>query len=241
MSPVEGRDSPTARTVCRCARRRRKPVPDGLAALVAVALAALVVAGSADGAPRGTRTSRRPPPARARRTPARRASADPRRHVPRELGAPAGLALAARLVPGTRARGGAEGPRGGVVRQFSHTPCGADFTASVRRAGYRYRRFGENLFAGPWGRVTARDVVAAWLKSPGHRANILGRASATSAPPRACERPPRRRGLGRLDRDLRVAALDAEGLARPAGNGFSCATRAISTTCARRSAATSSG
>jgi uncharacterized protein YkwD len=57
---------------------------------------------------------------------------------------------------------------------FSHTPCGSDFTAPVRRAGYRYRSFGENLYAGPWGRTSARDVVRAWLESPGHRANILG-------------------------------------------------------------------
>ncbi len=33
--------------------------------------------------------------------------------------------------------------------------------------------FGENLFAGTWGAVSARDVVSAWLQSPPHRANIL--------------------------------------------------------------------
>jgi uncharacterized protein YkwD len=57
---------------------------------------------------------------------------------------------------------------------FSHTPCGADFTASARRAGYRYSSLGENLYAGPWGQTSAREVVSAWLESPGHRANILG-------------------------------------------------------------------
>ena len=36
--------------------------------------------------------------------------------------------------------------------QFSHTPCGAAVTSGVRAAGYRYSRFGENLFAGTWGR-----------------------------------------------------------------------------------------
>lgn len=57
--------------------------------------------------------------------------------------------------------------------QFSHTPCGEDVTAGVRAAGYRFARFGENLFAATWGRVTARDAVAAWLRSPRHRAILL--------------------------------------------------------------------
>lgn len=59
--------------------------------------------------------------------------------------------------------------------QFSHTPCGTSMSASVRKSGYRFTFFGENLFAGPWGTVTPRDVVAAWLNSPRHRANLFGR------------------------------------------------------------------
>jgi len=59
---------------------------------------------------------------------------------------------------------------------FSHTPCGADPAAAVRAAGYRYSTYGENLFFGPWGEVTAREVVAFWLSSPAHRANILRRS-----------------------------------------------------------------
>ena len=64
----------------------------------------------------------------------------------------------------------------GVVscNAVSHTPCGgADPAAGLRRAGYRYSSYGENLFVGPWAQVSARDVVAAWLSSPPHRANIL--------------------------------------------------------------------
>ena len=56
---------------------------------------------------------------------------------------------------------------------FSHTPCGTEFTSTFQRAGYRYSTVGENLYAGPWGRVTPREVVLAWLKSPGHRAIML--------------------------------------------------------------------
>ena len=43
----------------------------------------------------------------------------------------------------------------------------------MNQSGYRYASFGENIFVGPWGAVSPRDVVAAWLASPGHRANIL--------------------------------------------------------------------
>jgi uncharacterized protein YkwD len=58
-------------------------------------------------------------------------------------------------------------------KQFSHTPCGKDATAALRASGYRYAWFGENLFVGTWGQVTARNVVASWLESPMHRANVL--------------------------------------------------------------------
>jgi uncharacterized protein YkwD len=46
-------------------------------------------------------------------------------------------------------------------------------TAAVQAAGYRYSTFGENLFAGTWGQVSARDVVSAWLQSAPHRGTIL--------------------------------------------------------------------
>lgn len=57
--------------------------------------------------------------------------------------------------------------------QLSHSPCGADPTAAVKAAGYHYAWFGENLWFGTWGAFSAREVVASWLASPGHRANIL--------------------------------------------------------------------
>jgi uncharacterized protein YkwD len=66
-----------------------------------------------------------------------------------------------------------KGQRVASCKQFSHTPCGAAVTSDVRAAGYRYSTFGENLFAGTWGRFSARDVVTAWLQSPPHRANML--------------------------------------------------------------------
>jgi uncharacterized protein YkwD len=57
--------------------------------------------------------------------------------------------------------------------ELSHTPCGSDLIGPLKASGYRYASFGENLFAGPAGGVTPRDVVAAWLQSPGHRENVL--------------------------------------------------------------------
>ena len=57
--------------------------------------------------------------------------------------------------------------------QFSHSPCGTAPGASVQAVGYRYTRLAENLYLGTWGKVSARDAVAAWLGSPGHRENLL--------------------------------------------------------------------
>ena len=60
-----------------------------------------------------------------------------------------------------------------ACRQISHTPCGSDVSATVRRAGYAFASFAENLYLGSHGAASARDVVSAWLNSPGHRENIL--------------------------------------------------------------------
>jgi uncharacterized protein YkwD len=66
-----------------------------------------------------------------------------------------------------------KGRRVASCGQFSHTPCGSAVTAAVKASGYRYGWFGENLFAGTWRRVSAREVVQAWLGSAPHRANVL--------------------------------------------------------------------
>jgi uncharacterized protein YkwD len=60
---------------------------------------------------------------------------------------------------------------------FSHTPCGMSFSGTFARAGYLpARRFAENL---AWGQGEVGSPVrtlAAWLRSPPHRANLLGRS-----------------------------------------------------------------
>jgi uncharacterized protein YkwD len=54
---------------------------------------------------------------------------------------------------------------------FSHASLnGAKFTTRLRNAGYRYRLAAENIAAG---QQTPDEVVAGWMASPGHRANIL--------------------------------------------------------------------
>lgn len=63
---------------------------------------------------------------------------------------------------------------------FSHYACGRDFTYWMQRSGYlaaRCWRAGENIAWGVEGAGTVRSIFIAWLHSPEHRANILGRFS----------------------------------------------------------------
>ena len=54
---------------------------------------------------------------------------------------------------------------------FSHTGSnGSTMISRVVATGYSYAQLAENLAAGP---STAEDVVAGWMNSPEHRANIL--------------------------------------------------------------------
>jgi uncharacterized protein YkwD len=63
-------------------------------------------------------------------------------------------------------------------RSFSHTPCGLSFARTFQQSGY-FRgnvRIGENLFWGSGGLGSPSNAIAAWLHSPPHRANLLGRS-----------------------------------------------------------------
>ncbi|WP_433830308.1 CAP domain-containing protein [Actinoplanes sp. CA-015351] len=60
--------------------------------------------------------------------------------------------------------------------EFSHTgKAGSDFYARATEAGYATPA-AENI---AWGYRSAEQVVASWMKSPGHRANILNCANTT--------------------------------------------------------------
>jgi uncharacterized protein YkwD len=61
--------------------------------------------------------------------------------------------------------------------EFSHEACGRDFLYWFRRSGYlnsRCWKAGENLAWGTGNLGTPRSVMKAWLRSPLHRANLLG-------------------------------------------------------------------
>jgi uncharacterized protein YkwD len=63
---------------------------------------------------------------------------------------------------------------------FSHYACGRQFTYWMRRSGYlsaRCWRAGENLAWGTDDLGSVRKIFVAWLHSPEHRANLLGRYS----------------------------------------------------------------
>ncbi|HEX9966334.1 MAG TPA: CAP domain-containing protein [Solirubrobacterales bacterium] len=60
---------------------------------------------------------------------------------------------------------------------FSHAACGRDFTYWMRETGYlstQCWRAGENLAWGADEEGTVRAIFRAWMRSPGHRENILG-------------------------------------------------------------------
>ena len=77
----------------------------------------------------------------------------------------------------------ATGHAGDMVRRdyFSHDSLsGASFVDRIRRTGYlsgpRSWIVGENLAWGSGDRSSPSAIVRSWMKSPGHRANILQRS-----------------------------------------------------------------
>ena len=58
-----------------------------------------------------------------------------------------------------------------AANELSHKlPGEPNAGARLRRAGYHWTMWGENI---AYGQPTARAVVKAWMRSPGHRRNIL--------------------------------------------------------------------
>jgi uncharacterized protein YkwD len=65
-----------------------------------------------------------------------------------------------------------------TTRKFSHTGAGGStFVTRAKAAGYTYAR-SENI---AWGYRSAPEVVNAWMKSPGHRRNLLDCGAKTFA------------------------------------------------------------
>jgi uncharacterized protein YkwD len=60
---------------------------------------------------------------------------------------------------------------------FSHFACDREFTYWMKQTGYISTpcwRVGENLAWGTGEYGTVRSIFIAWMRSPGHRANLLG-------------------------------------------------------------------
>lgn len=61
--------------------------------------------------------------------------------------------------------------------QFDHEACGREFTYWMERFGYlsgRCASAGENIAWGTGSLGSVRQIFSAWMRSSGHRANILG-------------------------------------------------------------------
>jgi uncharacterized protein YkwD len=75
--------------------------------------------------------------------------------------------------------GAADRKAGDIIAcdEFSHEACGRDFDYWMRRSGYLGDgcwRAGENIAWGSGRLGSVRSIFEAWLRSPGHRENILG-------------------------------------------------------------------
>ena len=58
-----------------------------------------------------------------------------------------------------------------ITRTFSHTrPNGSSFFTALREYRVPFRASGENI---AFGQKTPQEVVTTWMRSPGHRRNIL--------------------------------------------------------------------
>jgi uncharacterized protein YkwD len=61
--------------------------------------------------------------------------------------------------------------------EFSHFACGREFTYWMKQSGYTSApcwRVGENLAWGTGEYGSVRSIFVAWMRSPTHRANVLG-------------------------------------------------------------------
>jgi len=58
--------------------------------------------------------------------------------------------------------------------EFSHEACGREFTYWMDHFGYEGCSEGENIAWGSGGLGTPASIFKAWMRSQGHRENILG-------------------------------------------------------------------
>lgn len=83
------------------------------------------------------------------------------------------------LTPGSALDRAAQRKSADILRcdQFDHEACGREFTYWMERFGYLgggCGAAGENIAWGTGSLGSVRHIFKAWMRSPGHRANILG-------------------------------------------------------------------
>jgi uncharacterized protein YkwD len=164
--------------------RRPATLATALAALALIALPALSLAAAAPSGPGAG-----PAPSEPRRVPLLApASACPGQTDPgatpavqvRAMRCLTNFARAARDLPPLAAaaplNGAAARKSADILRcdEFSHEACGREFTYWVERSGYKGRCLAENIAWGSGPLGSARSLFGNWMRSSGHRRNILG-------------------------------------------------------------------
>ena len=176
-SPEKGTDVPTSCSYGAqvASATAAAPARVGLIAILFAAMAALLVAGPADGGARTAHAYLANASACTHATDRSLAPAVQRRAVTCLINQARRQQRRVRLSPdrSLQTAAGLKGQKVASCGQLSHTPCGTNLIGPLRASGYRYASFGENLYVGASGAVSAYDVVAAWLASAGHRENIL--------------------------------------------------------------------
>jgi len=78
------------------------------------------------------------------------------------------------LVPNAKLMEAARGHSTNMASQgrMSHVLDGRSHADRATAAGYSYSSLGENI---AWNQQTPEEVLGCWMRSSGHRANILGR------------------------------------------------------------------
>ncbi|MFF2402891.1 sigma-70 family RNA polymerase sigma factor [Streptomyces goshikiensis] len=156
------------------------PSPSASASASASPSPSASASASASPSPSASTASASPSPTRTKSTPPKPSAPAPAPAPPGVAGQVIALVNKERAAAGcgpltenSQLRSAAQGHSDDMAARnfFDHTnPDGADPGKRVTAAGYRWSTYGENIARG---QQNADSVMDSWMKSPGHRANIL--------------------------------------------------------------------
>ncbi|WP_405542874.1 sigma-70 family RNA polymerase sigma factor [Streptomyces goshikiensis] len=156
------------------------PSPSASASASASPSPSASASASASPSPSASTASASPSPTRTKSTPPKPSAPAPAPAPPGVAGQVIALVNKERAAAGcgpltenSQLRSAAQGQSDDMAARnfFDHTnPDGADPGKRVTAAGYRWSTYGENIARG---QQNADSVMDSWMKSPGHRANIL--------------------------------------------------------------------